>query len=327
MNAVVAYATCAKIWNHPDLLYNSAMKDTDDAEDFEGLDLEDFSMDGISSGPRKTKKTKKVSKISSESTEWAKNCGILQNHIPGDVMAGYKVPILLSILAKGSSPAQVLSNNYPKPNPNRIFLAAALGEKLICFSQSLGTLDVLEKFIKEDKNLPQEEPWSKRIWRIDGKSNSIDREKIIKDFSDYHQVFSIKCHQETSFDNVVTKDVSWWHLTLSEVQVDGALKLEQSETTGKTDFRALFCLFQQKQDVLESMLLQRHVWSCLMSVGTQFMTLKLFVEFIVLDKINHVIFIVLSLTVAWKGQFMSAKLRKHHYRDGLLMKKILKDSQ
>ena len=44
-----------------------------------------------------------------------------------------------------------------------IFLAAALGEKLICFSQSLGTLDVLEKFIKEDKNLPQEEPWSRRI--------------------------------------------------------------------------------------------------------------------------------------------------------------------
>ena len=181
MNAVVAYATCAKIWNHPDLLYNSAMKDTDDAEDFEGLDLEDFSMDGISSGPRKTKKTKKVSKISSESTEWAKNCGILQNHIPGDVMAGYKVPILLSILAKGLSKIYTTKSEY-------FFSAAALGEKLICFSQSLGTLDVLEKFIKEDKNLPQEEPWSKRIWRIDGKSNSIDREKIIKDFSDYHQV-------------------------------------------------------------------------------------------------------------------------------------------
>ena len=81
--------------------------------------------------------------------------------------------------------------------------------------------------------------------------------------------------------------------------------------------RALFCLFRLKQDVLESMWLQRLEWSCLMSVGTQFMTLKLSVEFIVLDKINHAIFIVLSPMDVWNGQFMSAKLPKHHYRDVL----------
>ena len=37
-----------------------------------------------------------------------------------------------------------------------------------------------------DPSLPQDpEPWTRRIWRIDGKSNSFDREKIIKEFSVY----------------------------------------------------------------------------------------------------------------------------------------------
>ena len=56
-------------------------------------------------------------------------------------------------------------------------MAASLGEKLICFSQSLGTLDLIDKFIKADPELPG---WSDRIWRIDGKSNSMEREKTIR---------------------------------------------------------------------------------------------------------------------------------------------------
>ena len=96
------------------------------------------------------------------------------------------------------------------------YLAAALGEKLICFSQSLGTLDVLEKFIKEDKNLPQEEPWSRRIWRIDGKSNSIDREKIIRDFSDYHQVL-IRVFDFES--RVVRSNRPWNHKMLLNFEI------------------------------------------------------------------------------------------------------------
>ena len=146
MNAVVAYATCAKIWNHPDNLYYAATKKGHTNDDFDD-DLDDFDH---------LKKRKKKQEVKdSESDDWIRGCGIAENYAPGDPMAGYKVPILLSILKQ----------------------AAALGEKIICFSQSLGTLDLIGKFIRIDDELPG---WEKRIWRIDGKSNSIEREKTIR---------------------------------------------------------------------------------------------------------------------------------------------------
>ena len=149
MNAVVAYATCAKIWNHPDNLYYAATK-KDQNDDFDD-DLDDFD-----SVPIMKKRNKKIKEVKdSESDDWIRGCGIAENYAPGDPSAGYKVPILLSILKQ----------------------AAALGEKIICFSQSLGTLDLIGKFIRQDDELPG---WDKRIWRIDGKSNSIEREKTIR---------------------------------------------------------------------------------------------------------------------------------------------------
>ena len=88
MNAVVAYATCAKIWNHPDNLYYAATK-KDALDDFDD-DLDDF--DQFSDKKRKKKKETK----DSESDDWIRGCGIAENYAPGDPMAGYKVPILLS---------------------------------------------------------------------------------------------------------------------------------------------------------------------------------------------------------------------------------------
>ena len=79
----------------------------DDAEIFD----EEFEGDGSKSRKRKQVKT-------SESIEWAKTCGIKDQYVPGIPESGYKIPILLAILQK----------------------SAEAGEKLICFSQSLGKI-------------------------------------------------------------------------------------------------------------------------------------------------------------------------------------------
>ena len=80
----------------------------------------------------------------------------------------------------------------------------------------LVTLDVLGKFISEDKNLPGDN-WLKRIWRIDGSNGSLDREKIIRDFSncDGPAILLISTRAGcvgitvTAATRVVMFDVSW----------------------------------------------------------------------------------------------------------------------
>ena len=51
---------------------------------------------------------------------------------------------------------------------------------------SLGTLDCIGKFIRQANYLPGDN-WANRIWRIDGSSGSLEREKIIQDFSNFDQ--------------------------------------------------------------------------------------------------------------------------------------------
>ena len=67
----------------------------------------------------------------------------------------------------------------------------ALGEKLLVFSQSLYTLDLIEKLLGKIR-MPNGEEWSrsKNYLRLDGSTNSLERDKLVNNFnspnSKYH---------------------------------------------------------------------------------------------------------------------------------------------
>lgn len=60
-----------------------------------------------------------------------------------------------------------------------------LGDRILVFSQSLLTLNVMEKFLQKNKIHGTEENWAKNTsyFRLDGSTSALDREKLITEFN------------------------------------------------------------------------------------------------------------------------------------------------
>ncbi|XP_071960483.1 helicase ARIP4-like [Antedon mediterranea] len=181
-NPIKAFSVLCKIWNHPDILHDVLLQKTDSMAD---LDIPDINTKAKKSAKKNSVAGKDVascSKIDSNtddvsyvdkvnhiiSFEWARD--IMKNYQPLKLSYGSKMILLMKIVED----------------------SIKLGDKLLVFSQSLGTLSLIEKFlgqrtIPKPPNATDDMPtkWQRNhsYFRLDGSTPPSERERLIGQFN------------------------------------------------------------------------------------------------------------------------------------------------
>ena len=205
INPLLAFAICCKIWNHPDILFEIAKRCSSASDLSRSLleDEEEFTVRKATS--------KDFYNLVSE-PQVIRNC--FSGYEPELLENGPKFQILFDILET----------------------AVSMGEKLLVFSQSIPTLNLLEMFLHKSF-VPNQTAhfhplgsdsiaYSNQVWklnhsylRLDGSSSSLDRHNMISDFNDSKQsqikLFLISTRAGSLGINLVAAsriiilDVSW----------------------------------------------------------------------------------------------------------------------
>jgi len=145
-NPLKAFAVCCKIWNHPDVLHHYLLK-----KEGEDLDLdqeEQLSPAPCAPGGRPDSSPAPADQLNSEPSsggqfakkeeinyEWAQ--GMFNDYSPGEVDNSNKLVIFLGILEE----------------------SLLCDDRILLFSQSLFTLNLIEEFLKQ-KKLTSEQVWT-----------------------------------------------------------------------------------------------------------------------------------------------------------------------
>lgn len=161
-NPLKAFAVCCKIWNHPDVLYNFLRKREEIDIDFDPEE----SVLTMTPGAKTGKEDEDANSIpfgkkEEINYEWAQ--GMLTDYVPELETSSSKLQIFLGILEE----------------------SLVVGDRILLFSQSLFTLNLIEEFLGRQKVKNDEAPWKQGVnyFRLDGSTSALEREKLINEFN------------------------------------------------------------------------------------------------------------------------------------------------
>ncbi|CAN6293341.1 unnamed protein product [Urochloa humidicola] len=175
------YQTLAQVWNHPGLLQMAKeqrgnLRREDAVENFmmdessSDDNIESYLPNGEKQKDRADQQSKKYNFVNEESNWWEE---LLDENTYMEAEYSGKMILLLDILLKCSE----------------------LGDKVLVFSQSLTTLDLVEFYLsklqikgKEGKHWKRGKDW----YRLDGSTPSSDRQNLVEMFNDPENV-RVKC--------------------------------------------------------------------------------------------------------------------------------------
>ncbi|ESO97098.1 hypothetical protein LOTGIDRAFT_143498 [Lottia gigantea] len=153
-NPLKSFSVCCKIWNHPDVLHKIVTQ--------RKLDDDDLDLEGNEQGGKKKSKVKDTTD-GMITYDWADE--LMKDYVPGVLEHSGKMVFLNSIIEE----------------------SLAVGDKLLIFSQSLFTLNLIEEYLSQ-RNVPRpdmNEKWCKNrsYFRLDGSTSAQEREKLISQFN------------------------------------------------------------------------------------------------------------------------------------------------
>jgi len=158
-NPLKAFAVCCKIWNHPDVLYNFLKKKEEIDIDFDPEEV--MTLNPAKGGKGEPEVQLPFGKKEEINYEWAQ--GMMKNYTPELEQNSNKIQIFLGILEE----------------------SMAVNDRILLFSQSLFTLNLIEEFLRRKKLTNAEEPWQQGVnyYRLDGSTSALERERLINGFN------------------------------------------------------------------------------------------------------------------------------------------------
>ena len=200
-NPLKAFAVCCKIWNHPDVLYNYMQKR--EASNPLDLDIEiDESMnDNAQPSTSNGKVADSNAVLSDHTTKPSNNLNSQKNlindgpgfnpmgfstHFPGKKSSVEDIDYdWVEGLFEGYTCGELENSAKLKIFLHLLDETILTGERLLLFSQSLFTLDLIEDFLQKRQIPNSNSNWVPGIhyYRLDGSTPAMERERLINSFN------------------------------------------------------------------------------------------------------------------------------------------------